>query len=338
MQQLTMARDRAVEWWDVPAPALEDDRQALVRPIAVALCDMDQPTLRGETPVAGPVALGHEFVAEVLDVGDAVRTVTPGQRVVVPFQISCGECARCRAGLTGSCATVPPLSMYGFGAFGGDWGGALSDVVRVPFADAMLVPLPAGVAPATAASTSDNVPDAWRTVAAPLAARPEAEVLIVGGGTHSIALYAVDAARALGAARVLYVDGDADRRGVAAGLGAETAATVPREARAAFPITVDASIAHDGLHAALRATAPGGVCTSVSIYFEPLTPVPLLEMYTTGVTLVTGRATARHHLPEVLEHIAAGHLHLEAVTTATVPWAQAREAVTDWQTKLVVER
>ena len=154
MQQLTMTKDRAVEWWDVPAPALQDDGQAIVRPLAVALCDMDQPTLRGETPVTGPVALGHEFAAEVVDVGDAVTAVSPGDRVVVPFQISCGTCDRCRAGQTGSCRSVPPLSMYGFGAFGGDWGGALSDLVRVPYADAMLVPLPGNVGAAAAASAS----------------------------------------------------------------------------------------------------------------------------------------------------------------------------------------
>ena len=92
----------------------------------------------------------------------------PGDRVVVPFQISCGECARCRRGQTGDCESVPRLSMYGFGAFGGNWGGASSDVVRVPYADAMLVPLPDGLEPATVASASDNIPDAWRTVAPPL--------------------------------------------------------------------------------------------------------------------------------------------------------------------------
>ena len=76
-----------------------------------------------------------------------MTSVAAGDRVVVPFQISCGECERCLAGLTGDCRAVRPGSMYGFGAFGGEWGGLLSDLVRVPFADAMLVPLPAGIAP-----------------------------------------------------------------------------------------------------------------------------------------------------------------------------------------------
>jgi threonine dehydrogenase-like Zn-dependent dehydrogenase len=338
MQQLTMTADRQVEWWDVPAPALQGSGEALVRPLAVALCDLDQPILRGDAPIPGPIALGHEFVAEVTEVGDTVTTVAPGDRVVVPFQISCGACARCRRGQTGDCESVAPRSMYGFGAFGGDWGGALSDVVRVPFADAMLVAAPEGIAPATLASASDNIPDGWRTVAGPLAARPGADVLVVGGGGLSIALYAVDAACALGAGRVVYADRDPGRLAVAEGLGAEVVEGLPEGAYGAFPITVDASGVHDGLHAALRATEPGGTCTSIGIYYEPLTPVPLLEMYTNGVTFVTGRAMARATIPAVLERIAAGDLHPDRVTSNVVAWEHAAEAVREAQTKLVIER
>ena len=338
MQQLTMTADRQVEWWDVPAPVLQGPGEALVRPLAVALCDLDQPILRGEAPIPGPIAIGHEFVAEVTEVGDEVRAVAPGDRVVVPFQISCGACARCRRGQTGDCTSVAPRSMYGFGVFGGDWGGALSDLVRVPFADAMLVAAPVGIAPAVLASASDNIPDGWRTVAPHLAQRPGADVLIVGGGGRSIALYAVDAARALGAGRVLYADTDPGRLAVAQALGAEVVEGPPPASYGEFPITVDASGVHAGLHAALRSTEAGGVCTSIGIYYELLTPVPLLEMYTTGVTLITGRAMARATMPAVIERIVGGDLHPERITSNVVPWEQAAEAVADAQTKLVIER
>ncbi len=144
MRQLTLLEPKKVEWQEVPEPVIEDGRQALVRPIAVALCDADQPAILGESPAAVPVALGHEFVAEVAEVGEDVGTVSVGDRVIVPFQISCGHCVRCAGGQTGDCTTVDRLSMYGFGGLGGPWGGALSDLVRVPFADAMLLPLPEG--------------------------------------------------------------------------------------------------------------------------------------------------------------------------------------------------
>ena len=221
MRQLTLLEPEKVEWQEVPEPVIEDGRQALVRPIAVALCDADQPAILGESPAAVPVALGHEFVADVAEVGEDVGTVSAGDRVIVPFQISCGHCVRCAGGQTGDCTTVDRLSMYGFGGLGGPWGGALSDLVRVPFADAMLLPLPKGVEPSTVASASDNIPDGWRTVAGPLERTPQAEVFIVGGGTRSIALYAVQVALMFGASRVVYADTDADRLATAQELGAE---------------------------------------------------------------------------------------------------------------------
>src|SRR6202012_116961 len=106
---------------------------------------------------------GHEGVADVIAVGERVQDVRPGDRVVVPFQVSCGACSTCRRGRTDSCEAVPLMSMYGMAPLAGlDAGGFLSDAVRVPFADAMLVPLPAGVDPAAAASCSDNVVDGGR--------------------------------------------------------------------------------------------------------------------------------------------------------------------------------
>ena len=111
-----------------PRTSSERAGEALVRLVAVATCDLDAEIIAGWTPFAGPFAFGHEFVAEVLEVGSDVHHVCPGQLAVVPFQISCGECARCRRGLTANCTAVPNLSMYGFG---GNRGGALSDVVRV---------------------------------------------------------------------------------------------------------------------------------------------------------------------------------------------------------------
>src|SRR5262249_26774278 len=102
---------------------------------------------------------------------------------------------------------------------GADYGGFLSDRVRVPFADAMLVLLPPDVAPDAVASLSDNIPDAWRCVGPPLSAEPGAEVLVVAGG-GSIPLYAVGIALALGSARVDVVGGDPQQQDRASRLGA----------------------------------------------------------------------------------------------------------------------
>src|SRR5439155_3622826 len=164
MRQVTFVEPGRLEWQDVPAPRLEDSTDALVRPVAMATCDIDWAIVRGVAPLPGPFAFGHEFVAEVVQVGDEVNSVSVGALVVVPFQIACGSCRRCLAGLTGSCENFPRLASYGLAPFSREWGGALSDVVRVPCADHMLVTLPTGIDPVAVASLSDNIPDGWRTV------------------------------------------------------------------------------------------------------------------------------------------------------------------------------
>ena len=338
MKGLTLVETGRVEWTDTPEPKIEGAGEAIVRPLAVALCDLDVNMIRGTFPIQTPVALGHEFVGEVLDVSDEVRGMTVGDRVSVPFQISCGECGRCRRGQTGDCESVPRLSMYGFGAFGGDWGGALSDLVRVPYADAMLVPLPQGVDPAVVASASDNIPDGWRTVGPFLERRPGADVLVVGGGARSIPMYAIEIAHAKGASRVVYIDTDEERLRLAAELGAETIEGPPPHRTGPFPITVDTSATHEGLACALRSTEPGGVCTHIGIIPEPETPLPLFEMYTNGIEFHTGRVMARPVMPEILDLTAAGDLHPEQVTSSVVAWEQAPDAVLEPTTKLVITR
>jgi len=291
----------------------------------------------GEAPFPQPIALGHEGVAEVVSAGPGAG-VEPGTRVVVPFQISCGTCELCRRGLTANCKTVQPGSMYGFGQFGGDWGGLLSDLVRVPFAAHMLVPLPDGLAPEALASASDNIADAWRTVSPWVTERPGADVLVLGGGAASIALYSVAIAHALGAGEVVYIDTDAGRLALAAELGATPREGPPPRKAGSFQVVVEATGEHDGLACAIRSTAAGGRCTSVSIFFEETTPMPLLEMYTRGCDFHTGRCHARPVIPAILDLAAAGKLRPELVTSNTVSWDDAAEALLEPETKLVMTR
>src|SRR2546422_4373760 len=340
MRELTYVGPGQVEWREAPAPRLRGDGEALVRPIAVATCDLDTVIVRGLAPFPPPFPLGHESVAEVLEIGDAVRSVRSGDRVAVPFQPACGVCDFCRRGLTANCAAVPRTSMYGIGTAGGGWGGVLADMVRVPFADAMLVKLPAGVAPAAAASAGDNIADGWRTVAPYLDERPGAAVLILGGaGAGSVPLYAAAIAVALGAERVDFHDTDARRLEIARRLGAHPnpVSSWPKRL-GSYPITVEACQDPDGLACALRSTEPGGHCTSTSIYFSGLTPVPMTEMYMKGVTLHTGRVHSRAVLPAVLDLIATHPSDPELVVTERARWADAADAILGYTTKLVIER
>jgi len=339
MQQLTFAGAGKLEWHDVPAPELSTGADALVRPVAVATCDLDTAVVSGRAPLPGPFAFGHEFVADVISTGDAVTSVRPGDRVIVPFQVSCGGCDFCRRGLTASCLTAGAGAAYGMAPIARrEWGGALSDRVLVPYADAMLVALPAGLDPASVASVSDNVPDGWRAVAPPLDRRPGAPVLVVGGA-GDVALYAVAVAVALASEQVDYVDVDSRRLAVAERLGARAREhPVDGSRLGRFPITVDHSGEVAGLHSALRSIEPEGTCTSTAIYFSPETTLPMLEMYTRGVEFRTGRVNARAAIPHVLDLVTAGRLHPELVTSATVQWDDAPAALAGLEAKTVIVR
>jgi alcohol dehydrogenase len=336
---LTYTAPRKLEWQERSAPDLGSDEAALVRPVAVATCDLDALIIAGSSPFPPPFPLGHECVARVIELGDAVRSLEVGQLVSVPFQISCGACEQCRRGRSANCSSVAFMSTYGFGPAVQDWGGFLSDLVLVPYAEHMLVPLPPGLDPAALASASDNIADAWRAVGPPLSEEPGAEVLVVGGaGSGSIGLYAVALALALGAAAVVYVDADRDRRAIAESLGADALGETSKRL-GPFPITVDSSADHDGLRLALRSTAQDGTCTSTAIYFGEQPSLPLLEMYTKGITFRTGRVHAREAIPHVLELAASAAFEPERITTRVVAWAEADAALAecDW-TKLVIER
>jgi len=208
MRQLTCVGPGKIEWQDVPEPRIGGDLEALVRPLTVARCDIDRLLIDGTVPQRGPFALGHEAVVEIVALGDQVRGLALGQRAVVSFQLSCGECRACKLGHTANCDRYPSLSDYGMQPLSGvEYGGMLSDLVRVPHASAMLQPISPRTDALALASVSDNVLDGYRAVAPHLRERPASDVLIVHHGGSSIALYAAQAALALASASDNVLDG-----------------------------------------------------------------------------------------------------------------------------------
>lgn len=328
MQQLMFEDAGRYAWREAPDPQLTDPRQAIVRPLAVACCDLDVAVAQGRLPMPPGHAVGHEGVAEVVAVGDSVRSAEVGDRVVVPFQINCGECSACLRGATGSCAALPLMAMYGMAPLAGlDGGGFLADLVLVPYADAMLVALPDTADPVAIASMSDNIPDGWRTVALyrdELAALAPGDRRVLVVGRLSIGLYAVATAAAYGA-HVDYVDTDPNRLAIAEKLGAVVHDRErPDKSAEPYPVTVHTSADPALLAATLRATWPDGVCTDTGIYTEGSIPMPLLPMYTRGVRFVTGRVNARAVIPEVLQLLAAQDL--SPAVERVVPWQDAPSA------------
>jgi len=186
-------------WREVEDLVVTHPLEAIVRPVASTTCDLDRAIVHGLVPLGNGFPIGHECVAEVLEVGSAVHRVAVGDLVVVPWHISCGVCPPCRKALPTACTTVPGLQGYG-ASIAGDWGGLFSEQARVPYADAMLTRLPPGVEPAAAASVSDNLTDAFVCVTRGLSRHPGARVLVVSS-LPSLGLFAVDQAMAAGPGR-----------------------------------------------------------------------------------------------------------------------------------------
>jgi alcohol dehydrogenase len=271
--------------------------------------------------------IGHEMIGEVVDVGDAVARLRPGQLVIVPSQISCGTCRNCRRGYTGRCETVPFAAAYGVGR-DGNYGCAAADLVHVPYADAMLVPLPPGTDPIAMIGTADMGLDAWRSVGPLLRERPGATVLVLGGMASVIGIYAAGIAVACGASKVDYVDDDDARLAQAARLGANPVRR-PFAPAHQYEIVVDAD-GRDaaGLVEAVRATEPEGVLTSVTIYLQPVS-LPMAEMYHKGIRFVTGRANVRAQVESLLALCGTGHFRPDAIETRLYAFDDAPDAWLD---------
>lgn len=361
MRELQFVRSGRLEWRDCDSPALREAGDAIVRPFVAARCDGDtlpihRPVSRlmqaglalrlidpvvgcicGSVPFKGPFAIGHECVAQVLAVGADVQRIRVGDTVVVPWAVSCGSCVPCRSGLTSKCATTTngTLAAFGFGQATGSWGGMVTDELRVPFADHMLVPVPAGVPAPRVAAAGDNLADAWRSVVLPLRERPGGTVLVIGGGAQSIGLYAAGLAVAHDAEVVHYLDDDPARRGIAESFGAYALRRAPV---LRYDVVVEASSRAAGLRRAIRSLAPGGICTAVGYYLASGTRVPLMHMYATDATLRLGVSHARAVLPDLLDFIASSGYPAERVTTLTAGWDDAPAAYAARTTKVVLQR
>jgi len=211
--------------------------------------------------------------------------------------------------------------------------------MRVPFADAMLVKLPPGLDPVAAAALGDNAVDGFRAVYGGLARAVGARVLVAGGGVPSVAMYAVSAARALGAKEVVYVDtapdSRPDRRGARRDRGAQTA----RSAAPARPVS-DRGQRHyqRGRPAVLRREhrARRNVHKRRDL-LDRRRATAARDVHARH-HVITGRVHARGQLPAALALAASGAFALAPIATKHVTWDRAPEAWPEPATKLVITR
>lgn len=329
MRALYKEDSGALRWHETAANRNIEETTAIVRPLAVAACDLDRLIAMGKSPFPGEFRLGHEFTGEIIAVGSAVSKLKTGDVVIASFQPSCGTCHTCEMGHSSVCGSVPNGSMYGIGDTGGPWTeGAYADEITVPWADFNLRILPAGIDPVAIASGSDNLADALRGVDGPLSRNPGASVLISGDG--SIPLYAIVCAQHLGAEKVALASKQRFSLEMAEKLGAEPLEVTKWPKRfEQYDITIDGTNEEAGLSSILKSTAPFGECTSSSIFFAGDISVPMFHLNMKGISFHTGRVNSASQLDRVLELVMQGldpvRIQPRLVTFDEVPEALSSE-------------
>jgi threonine dehydrogenase-like Zn-dependent dehydrogenase len=210
---------------DVPDPTIQDPTDAIVRITTTGLCGSDLHLYDPLTPFMTPGdVVGHEPMGIVEAVGSDVRDLKPGDRVVIPFNVSCGSCWMCERHLYSQCETTQNrehgtgASLFGYSKLYGQVPGGQAELLRVPFADFLPVRVPEGPPDERFLYLSDVLPTAWQGVE--YAAVPDGGTLLVlGAGPIGDMAARIALHRGL---RVIAVDRVPERLHRVAARGAET--------------------------------------------------------------------------------------------------------------------
>ncbi|MGV8846982.1 zinc-dependent alcohol dehydrogenase [Tessaracoccus sp.] len=210
---------------EVPDPRIQEPTDAIVRVTSTAICGSDLHLYGVLAPYlsAGDI-IGHEFMGIVEEVGAGVTNLTVGDRVVVPFNISCGTCWMCQRGLFAQCETTQVreydkgASLFGYTSLYGQIPGGQAELVRVPHADFGPIKVPEGLPDERFLFLSDILPTAWQGVVF-ADVEPGSTIAILGLGP--VGQLAVRCAQEQGAGRVIGVDLVPERLDRARRLGAD---------------------------------------------------------------------------------------------------------------------
>ncbi|MET7989026.1 MULTISPECIES: zinc-dependent alcohol dehydrogenase family protein [unclassified Streptomyces] len=313
-------------WEDVPDPAVKEPTDAIVRVGAVTICGTDLHILKGDVPEVRPgTVLGHEAVGEIMEVGSDVRTVRPGDRVLVSCISSCGRCRFCREGMYGQCRG------------GGGWilghliDGTQAEYVRVPFADLSVHALPGAVESRDAVLLADIFPTSYEVGVLNGRVRPGDTVAVVGAGP--IGLAAIATARLFSPERIVAVDRAASRLEAARRLGADAVADAGEDPEQLIAdltdglgadVVIEAVGLPESFELCTRMVRPGGRVANIGVHGRPAT-LHLEDLWIKNVTITTGLVDTGS-TPTLLRMAAAGRLPTTQLVTHTFPLEHMEEA------------
>jgi alcohol dehydrogenase len=314
-------------WETVPDPTLQDPTDAIVRIDTSTICGTDLHILNGDVPAVEPGRiLGHEAVGTVVEIGDAVTTLEPGDRVLVSCITSCGRCRFCKEGRYGLCTG------------GGGWifghliDGLQAEFARVPFADTSVYKLPPELTDEQVVFLADILPTAWEVGILAGRVEPGDTVAIVGAGP--IGLAAVMTAKLLTPGRIVVLDLADARLEKAKEFGADI--TINNGSTDAVAEVMELT---DGLGADVAIEAvgvpqtfelctelirPGGRVANVGVHGHPAT-LHLERLWIRDVTITTGLVDTMT-TPKLLRLVAEGRLDPTAFATHRFELDETMEA------------
>ena len=296
-------------WKEVPTPVIQNDDDAVVQVDSTTICGSDLHILNGDVPETTPgTILGHEAVGTVLAVGAGVKTLVPGDRVLVSCISSCGRCRFCREGRYGQCLG------------GGGWilghliDGTQAEMVRVPFADTSTYPVPPGATDEQVLMLADILPTAYEVGVLNGAVQPGDVVAVVGAGP--VGLSAILGAKLFSPAHVVAIDLADSRLEAAKGFGADATVNNSREDAVAVvrsltdglgaDVVIEAVGVPETFELCTELVRPGGHVANIGVHGRPAT-LHLESLWTLDVTITTGLVDT-YSTPTLLRLLASGLL------------------------------
>lgn len=350
-----------------PMPVIEHPQDAIVRVVRSCICGSDLHLYHGMVPdTRVGSTFGHEFTGVVEEVGSGVENLKRGDRVVMPFNISCGTCFFCRKGLTGSCHDVNPMTslgaIYGYSHTCGGYDGGQAEYVRVPFADFGPTIIPNDISEDDAVLCADIFPTGYQ--GAEMGNIKEGDTVVVFGA-GPVGLMAAKSAWLLGAGRVIVVDSldyrleyarnfakaetvnylEVDDIVVALKkmtdyLGADVCIDcVGAEADGNALHTIMgvkmklAAGAGTALQWCINSVRKGGNVSLIGVYGATPTMVPIGNVTNKGLTIRGSQANVKRYLPKLFEHIQAGRVKPSELITHRVPLEDVSEAYNIFSSK-----
>jgi 2-desacetyl-2-hydroxyethyl bacteriochlorophyllide A dehydrogenase len=313
---------------EVPEPELIDPGDAIVGVEASGICGSDLHIYHGRVGIEPGFTLGHEYVGRVVAAGEAVSSLSVGDRVLGCFQTACGRCFFCRRGWFHKCEGS---RTFGHGAVLGSLQGTQAERALVPNADLVLRRVPEGMSDEVALFAGDVMGTGYHAVVES-GLRPGEVAAVLGLGP--VGLCAVQAARAAGAARVIAIDTVPARLELARSFGAQAVHLTEEDPRAAVreasegrgvDVCIDAVGHPDAFDLALRLTRQYGMVNAVGVYAERA-EVHMGLMWIKALHVCSGHANVIGHVDRVLAMMSAGLLDPGPLVTHHMALDDAAEA------------